>query len=138
MLPEDGEAAFGAQFLDLVDGDSDFVEHVTFEDHGFAYFPDEGSSELVAVLEDDDVGRGSGRLRLCRHGQVEDPSTEQARHHEAPETSRTDMGRFLIGAHPLKIAGWPIFATVSSCLTWRAPWGWASVGQSRAYQGPTP
>ena len=105
MLLEDSEAAFGAQLLDLFDGDSDFVEHVTLEDHGFADFPDEVSGELVAILEHDDVGRGSGRLRLCRHGQVEDASTEQARHHEDPETSRTSMRRFLIGAHLLKIAG---------------------------------
>ena len=106
VLLEDSEAAFGAQLLDLVDGNSDFIEHVTLEDHGFAYFPDEASGELVAILEDDDVGRGSGRLRLCPHGQVEDASTEQARHYEAPDTSRMDLRRFLIGAHPLKIVGW--------------------------------
>jgi hypothetical protein len=41
------------------------------------------------------------------------------------------MRRVLIGAHPLKIAGWPIFATASSSLTWHTPWRWASVGNIR-------
>src|SRR5580704_1548743 len=113
MLLEDGEAASGAQLLKLAGGDGDFADHVAFEDHCVADFPEEGSGELVAVLEDDDVGRGSSPFRMCCQGQVEDASTDQARHHEAPKTSRTDMRRFLIGAHPLKIAGWAILTTAS-------------------------
>ena len=135
MLLEDGEAASGAQLLKVAGGDSDFADHVTFEDHGVADFAEEVSAKLVAVLEDDDVGRGSGPFLLCRDGQVEDASTQQARHHEAPETSRTDMRRYLIGAHPSKIAGWPIFATALSSLTGRAPWEWASVGNRTHLEG---
>ena len=53
---EHGEAAGGAELLDLVEGDGQLAGHVALEDDGAAGGAFEVAGELVAVGEDEDVG----------------------------------------------------------------------------------